>query len=194
MEIVEVPWGWTCPRDLARYFADWIRSGAPAEVTVLCRNSTETRWFQELAGLATAICLLKGREPKTGKYDPLQGQVTLYFGSDIEGFVKAWAHRGLSFRWRSARGGSQTERAEITVSPEPALRPSGGGSSNYLLEEQLAEMRSRQDANRAVQAMWRIRDLARDLHEGRVPAADPDVRAALAELATAIIRALSAVG
>ena len=56
METLEVPWG----RIPARDFAARIRSGGPAEVTVLCRNSTETRWFQELAGLATAICLLRG--------------------------------------------------------------------------------------------------------------------------------------
>ena len=137
METLEIPWGRTGARDFARDFADGIRSGAPAEVTVLCRNSTETRWFQELAGLATAICLLKGREPKTGKHYPLRGQVALYFGSDIEGFVKAWAHRGLSFRWRPAKGAAvMTERVEITASPEPALRPSGGGGgSNYLPEE-----------------------------------------------------------
>ena len=73
METLEVPWGRTGARDFARDFVGRIRSGAPAEVTVLCRNSTETRWFQELAGLATAICLLKGREPKTGGALPAPG-------------------------------------------------------------------------------------------------------------------------
>ena len=67
-EILEVPWGRIPARDFARDFAARIRSGDPAEVTVLCRNSTETRWFQELAGPSTAICLLTGREPKTGEH------------------------------------------------------------------------------------------------------------------------------
>jgi hypothetical protein len=82
METLEVPWGRTGARDFARDCAGGIRSGAPAEVTVLCRNSTETSLFQELAGLATAICLLRGREPKTGEHYPLQGRVALYFDTD----------------------------------------------------------------------------------------------------------------
>jgi hypothetical protein len=40
----------------------------------------------------------------------------------------------------------------------------------------------------------RIRDLARDLHESRVPTARPEIRAALAELAIEVIKALSAAG
>jgi len=75
-EILEVPWGRIQARDFARDFAARIRSGDPAEVTVLCRNSTETRWFQELAGPSTAICLLTGREPKTGEHTEKESAMT----------------------------------------------------------------------------------------------------------------------
>lgn len=75
-EILEVPWGRIPARDFARDFAARIRSGDPAEVTVLCRNSTETRWFQELAGPSTAICLLTGREPKTGEHTEKESAMT----------------------------------------------------------------------------------------------------------------------
>ena len=97
METLEVPWGRTGAADFARDFAARIRSGGPAEVTVLCRNSTETRWFQALAVLATAACFITGREPKTGEHYPTQGQIALYFGSDAGGFAKAWAGRGLAW-------------------------------------------------------------------------------------------------
>jgi hypothetical protein len=67
VETLEVPWGRIPAQDFARDFAARIWSGGPAEVTVLCRNSTETRWFQTLAVLATAACFITGREPKTGQ-------------------------------------------------------------------------------------------------------------------------------
>jgi hypothetical protein len=77
METLEVPWAGPQP-GLCQPDA----VGRPRRGTILSRNSTDTSWFQELARLATAICLLRGREPKTGEHYPLQGQVALYFGTD----------------------------------------------------------------------------------------------------------------
>lgn len=56
----------------------------------------------------------------------------------------------------------------------------------FLTEQQLAEMRRMRAPGLARAKERKIRDLARDLHEGRVPAADPGVRAALEELAEEI--------
>ena len=94
-ETLEVPWGRIPAQDFARDFAARIASGGPAEVTVLARNSTETRWFQELLGLAAAIRCIRGRGPKTGEHYALQGQIALYYGTDVEGFRAAWAPRGV---------------------------------------------------------------------------------------------------
>lgn len=96
MEVIEVPWHRIPAQDFAREFAARIRSGGPAEVTVLARNSTETAWFQELLGLATAVCFLQGRGPKVGEHYPIQGRCALYFGADTEGFAKAWDGRGVT--------------------------------------------------------------------------------------------------
>jgi hypothetical protein len=72
-----------------------IRSGGPAEVTVIARNSTETRWFQELLGLAAAVCFITGRRPKNGEHYATQGTVALFYGRDVRGFAAAWSGRGL---------------------------------------------------------------------------------------------------
>jgi hypothetical protein len=100
-ETLEVPWGRIPARDFARDFAARIRSGGPAEIVVLARNSTETRWFQELLGLATAVCFITGRVPKNGEHYATQGQVALYFGTDAGKFELAWASRGIVWvgRW-----------------------------------------------------------------------------------------------
>ncbi len=64
----------------------------------------------------------------------------------------------------------------------------------YLTEKQKAEIRQMQASGFARHQERKIRDLARDLRESRVPAARPEIRAALAELAIEIIKALSPVG
>lgn len=80
--------------EFAREFADRMRSGT-AEIVVLSRNSTETRWWQELSETATAICCIRGRGPKVNGNYPTQGQIALYYGTDVDGFRKAWAERGV---------------------------------------------------------------------------------------------------
>jgi hypothetical protein len=95
IETIEVPWGLPGARAFARTWAARIKSDGPVEAVVLARAATETRWFQELLGLSTAVCFIRGRGPKTGEHYPLQGRIALYFGRDVEGFRSAWADRGL---------------------------------------------------------------------------------------------------
>jgi len=57
---------------------------------VIVNNATETKWFTNLSAKASAICLVAGRvkflEPMGSKGNPLQGQVILYFGTDVKKF------------------------------------------------------------------------------------------------------------
>jgi hypothetical protein len=94
-ETLEVPWGRIGAADFVRDFTVPIRSDGPAEVVVIARNSTETRWFQELLGLATAVCLIQGRGPRNGPYYATQGQIALFYGTHAGKFELAWAGRGL---------------------------------------------------------------------------------------------------
>ena len=61
-----------------------------SQACVLINNATETNWFQDLVIVSSAHCLVKGRvkfldvNGKPGA--PLQGQIILYFGSDLDKF------------------------------------------------------------------------------------------------------------
>jgi hypothetical protein len=99
IQTLEVPWSLAGARAFARDFAAQRQAEGPAEVVVLARNSTDAAWFQELASVATARCEIRGRGPRnaSGHY-PTQGVIALYYGSDVEGFAKAWADRGTVVR------------------------------------------------------------------------------------------------
>ena len=85
---------------------------------------------------------------------------------------------------------SEPQRVKIVIAnPEAADRPElhmPAGGSSYLTREQMEEIRR----TRAAGVMAAMRRLATDLHQGRVPADDPDVRAGLRELAGEIERFL----
>ena len=66
---------------------------------VLVNNATETSWFCELVGVASAIAFPKTRvrflKPDGNHGAPLQGQAILYIGDDAESF----RHEFLKFGW-----------------------------------------------------------------------------------------------
>jgi hypothetical protein len=78
-----------------------FKEGDVPEATALLNNATETKWFQELASAASAICFPKGRirywHPDKKTSTPLQGQAVFYFGSNIEVFVNIFKLHGSCF-------------------------------------------------------------------------------------------------
>lgn len=73
--------------NFAEKLVEEYKAGRVSEAIVLVNNATETRWFQTLAGAATAVCFSKGRikyldATGTPANTPLQGQAFLYFGRD----------------------------------------------------------------------------------------------------------------
>lgn len=75
-------------------------AGHVPEACVLVNNATETRWFQDMAREAAAICFPKGRvrfwQPGSEEPGaPLQGQAVLYFGGNPAGFLRHFAEFGV---------------------------------------------------------------------------------------------------
>ncbi len=64
-----------------------FRAGRVTEAVVVTNNGTDTRWFQDLMGVASAICLHKGRigflNSKGDRIDNNnKGQIFTYLGPD----------------------------------------------------------------------------------------------------------------
>lgn len=68
------------------------------EAIVLVNNATETKWFQSLASIASAICFTFGRIkywcPEGTFGAPLQGQALIYIGNNPIGFGNEFAKHG----------------------------------------------------------------------------------------------------
>jgi phage N-6-adenine-methyltransferase len=65
------------------------KEGVIEEACILVNNGTETNWFQEVAGQATAMCFPRGRVKfwhPTKEAVPLQGQAVVYMGPHVTEF------------------------------------------------------------------------------------------------------------
>jgi phage N-6-adenine-methyltransferase len=79
--------------------ASSVEAGDVAQACVLVNNATETRWFQRLASVASAICFPCGRikfwSPSKDSAAPLQGQAIVYAGPDTDTFVAVFSNFGI---------------------------------------------------------------------------------------------------
>jgi len=74
--------------------------GEVKQAIVLVNNATETKWFQQMAAVADAMCFPGGRirfNDKTGTpaNSPLQGQVFIYFGGNVPLFRGVFSEVGF---------------------------------------------------------------------------------------------------
>jgi hypothetical protein len=77
-------------------------AGNVSEACVLVNNATETKWFQVLSGVATALCFPLARvrfwHPERESATPLQGQAVLYFGPHLLRFAEVFDRFGAVVR------------------------------------------------------------------------------------------------
>lgn len=72
------------------------------QACILVNNATETEWLQRILNIASAVCFIKGRLRFIDKQGlasgaPLQGQVILYFGKNIESFHENFQEIGVIY-------------------------------------------------------------------------------------------------
>ena len=73
-------------------------SGEVPAACVLVNNATETKWFQSLAAVASAMCFPRGRVKfwhPSKEAVPLQGQVVVYLGPDFANFRSEFLRFGF---------------------------------------------------------------------------------------------------
>ena len=84
--------------DFAEAVSAKFESGEIEQACILVNNATETQWFQRMVSVANAVCFPKSRikflDPQGKPGAPLQGQVIIYMGDNIELFVAAFKLEG----------------------------------------------------------------------------------------------------
>jgi len=65
---------------------------------IIVNNATETKWFQTILEDSNAMCFIKSRvkfvDANSKKGAPLQGQLILYFGSNVDKFMENFENIG----------------------------------------------------------------------------------------------------
>jgi DNA N-6-adenine-methyltransferase (Dam) len=75
------------------------QAGDVTAAVLLVNNATDARWFQAAAKACAALCFPAGRvrflDEQGNPGAPLQGQAILYFGREVEGFVREFGQFGF---------------------------------------------------------------------------------------------------
>jgi hypothetical protein len=78
---------------------DEYERGRVDQAVVLTNNATETRWFRQLADVASAMCFPTGRtrfwHPERESPAPLQGQAVTYLGPRQDAFAIEFGELGF---------------------------------------------------------------------------------------------------
>jgi ParB family chromosome partitioning protein len=86
--------------EFAEKLAASVESKAISQACVLVNNATETKWFQRIAGVSSAICFPHGRvqfwHPDRESATPLQGQAFLYCGKRVKAFRESFKAFGFT--------------------------------------------------------------------------------------------------
>lgn len=96
-------------KDLIGAFAEKLVSESRKyrQAVVLVNNATDTAWFHAMLGVASAVCLLRGRVKflnKSGEpaNTPVQGQAVIYVGEGTSAFADSFESLGaVCFLWRA---------------------------------------------------------------------------------------------
>lgn len=89
--------------DFAEAVSAKFESGEIEQACILVNNATETKWFQRMLEVASAVCFPKSRikflDPD-GKPSgaPLQGQAIVYMGNSVDAFYNAFSTEGKVLR------------------------------------------------------------------------------------------------
>lgn len=105
---LEKEWGgnvWMNPpysRDLMPAFCEKLKAeylaGRVKQAIVVAHNNTDTRWFQSLSGVASAVCFPATRIKfyrGENVASPVNGQVFIYLGADPGRFRKVFSKHGV---------------------------------------------------------------------------------------------------
>ena len=85
--------------EFSEAIASKFESGEIEQACVLVNNGTETRWFQRMLQVASAVCFPRSRirfiaPDGSPSGAPLQGQAVLYMGDNREAFKAAFTQKG----------------------------------------------------------------------------------------------------
>jgi ParB family chromosome partitioning protein len=108
--------------DIAQFAAKFANHAKAGDIRgiVLTNNCTDTRWFSDLASVATAYCFPRFRcrywQPDRDASTALQGQVIVYAGPEPDAFCRRFATLGLVVRpWRGPDGRNDEGRSAVQV-------------------------------------------------------------------------------